>query len=65
MDIKEYLKQNYISIVVNGSVSEDAWGEYAEICKHCKTRREVDEMVMFQDYYKVNLPIIRRDFANI
>lgn len=65
MNIKEYLKQNYISICVNDSVNDEDWDKYTCICKKCKTSREVDEMVMFQDYYKICLPIIRKDFANI
>ena len=59
MNVLQYLKDNYVSIIVGGDVVEGDWKRYAEICKDCKSAREVDEMVMFQSYYKVNLPIIR------
>ena len=59
MNVLQYLKDNYVSIIVGGDVVEEDWKRYAEICKDCKSAREVDEMVMFQSYYKVNLPIIR------
>ena len=59
MNVLQYLKDNYVSIIVGGNVVEEDWKRYADICKDCKSAREVDEMVMFQSYYKVNLPIIR------
>lgn len=59
MNALRYLKDNYVSIIVGGNVVEEDWEKYAEICKDCKSAREVDEMVMFQSYYGINLPIIR------
>ena len=59
MDVLQYLKDNYVSIIVGGDVVEEDWEKYAEICKDCNSEREVDEMVMFQGYYGINLPIIR------
>lgn len=59
MNVLQYLKDNYVSIIVSGDVVEEDWEKYAEICKDCKSAREVDEMVMFQGYYGINLPIIR------
>ena len=59
MNVLQYLKDNYISVVVGGSVVEEDWEKYAEICKDSKSAREVDEMVMFQSYYGINMPIIR------
>lgn len=59
MNVLQYLKDNYVSIIVSGDVVEEDWEKYAEICKDCKSAREADEMVMFQGYYGINLPIIR------
>ena len=59
MNVLQYLKDNYVSIIVGGDVVEEDWKKYAEICKDCKSAREVAEMVMFQGYYGINLPIIR------
>lgn len=59
MNALQYLKDNYVSIIVGGNVVEEDWEKYAEICKDCNSEREVDEMVMFQGYYGINLPIIR------
>lgn len=59
MNALQYLKDNYVSIIVGGNVVEEDWEKYAEICKDYNSEREVDEMVMFQGYYGINLPIIR------
>lgn len=66
MDFIKYLKENYISIVVDGNVTEEEWKKYAEICKdkNCISRRDVDELVTFQKYYGVKLPIIRNCYAD-
>lgn len=62
-DIKEYLKQNYVSSAAGYVISEEEWNKYAEICSDAKRKREVDEIIMFQEYYKVNLPIVRKDLV--
>ena len=35
MNALQYLKDNYVSIIVGGNVVEEDWEKYAEICKDC------------------------------
>lgn len=58
LNVRQYLKENYVSFE-GRSISEEELNNYAEICSECKHKREVDEMVVFQQYYKVNLPIVK------
>ena len=59
MNALQYLKDNYVSIIGGRKAVEKDWEKYAEIYKDCNSKSEVNEMVMFQGYYGINLPIIR------
>lgn len=39
MNALQYLKDNYVSIIVGGNVVEEDWEKYAEICKDCNSER--------------------------
>jgi hypothetical protein len=59
MNAKSYLKENFINPQGNPLTDKEAT-ELAAIIGEVNSNREIDEMVMYQEYYGVNLPIFNK-----
>jgi hypothetical protein len=60
MNIKNYLKENFITVPEGKPLTEEEVEKYSAIIGNTGFPHEIDELVRFQEYYGINLPIVNK-----